>query len=417
MRKIYLLVIYISLILPILAHGDDVGFQVKQETLPVNEVANEALNIKTDKVQEVIVDDTIKTTGEVEEIPENHFDVNSPVQGKVISIAVSLGDQVRVGQTLATIQSTDVAGLLADVDQLEAELELAKSNFNRSKLLLEKGIIPEKDFQAAKAMLASQEAKLRASTSNLKILTQGSYGKDGTFSLKAQKGGTIVEKKVTLGQIINPNDLLFHGIDLSTVWASADIYERDIAKVKQGQKISATLDGIPDKVFTAQLSFIDSVLNKDSRTLAVKAVVNNSDGLLKPGQFLQLIIHNGTKRNSIIIPRTALVEMDKSDVEGKHKHLVYLKIDDKYVPREIEVQVHDSNTVEVISGLEPGEELVTQGAYQLQYGEGEDEHDHDHDKAGTGLNFKAYSTPLTVLAVVVALIAGYLIGRRKKHDK
>lgn len=413
MRKVCLLVIYISLILPILAHGDDVGFQIKKETLPVDKVANEALNIQTAIVEELVIDDAVRTTGEIEEIPENHFDVNSPVQGKVISISVSLGDQVRAGQTLAVIQSTDVAGLQADIDQLGAELELAKSNFNRSKLLLEKGIIPEKDFQAAKAMLASQEAKLKASTSNIKILTQGSYGKeDGTFYLKAQKSGTIVEKKITLGQIISPNDLLFHGIDLNTVWASADVYEKDIAKVKQGQKVTATLDGISDKVFTAQLSFIDSVLNKDSRTLAVKAVINNSDGLFKPGQFLQLTIHTGAKRNSVIIPRTALVEMDKSDVEGKHKHLVYLKIDNKYVPREIEVQTHDSNTVEVLSGLNPGEELVTQGAYQLQYGEGEEEHVHKEDT-----NFlQTYTVPLLIASIIISLLAGYLFGRRKKQD-
>ena len=417
MRKVCLLVIYISLILPILAHGDDVGFQIKKETLPVDKVANEALNIQTAIVEELVIDDAVRTTGEIEEIPENHFDVNSPVQGKVISISVSLGDQVRAGQTLAVIQSTDVAGLQADIDQLGAELELAKSNFNRSKLLLEKGIIPEKDFQAAKAMLASQEAKLKASTSNIKILTQGSYGKeDGTFYLKAQKSGTIVEKKITLGQIISPNDLLFHGIDLNTVWASADVYEKDIAKVKQGQKVTATLDGISDKVFTAQLSFIDSVLNKDSRTLAVKAVINNSDGLFKPGQFLQLTIHTGAKRNSVIIPRTALVEMDKSDVEGKHKHLVYLKIDNKYVPREIEVQSHDSNTVEVISGLKAGEELVTQGAYQLQYGEGEEE-EHHHEKTSSNINLQTYFMPLMILAVIVSLVAGYLFGKRKKkHD-
>ena len=393
------------------------GFQIKKETLPVTEVASQALGIKTDIVQELVIDDVIRTTGEIEEILENHFDVNSPVQGKVTSVQAVIGDKVEFGQTLAIIQSTDVAKLQAEIDQLEAEQELAKNNFNRSKLLFEKGIIPEKEYQGAKAMLSSQEAQLRAVTGNLKILTQGSYGReDGTFSLKAPKVGTIVEKKITVGQIINPNDLLFHGIDLSTVWASADIYEKDIAKIKHGQQITASLDGISAKTFTAKLSFVDSVLNKDSRTLAVKAIINNPDGLLKPGQFLQLILHTGVKRNSIIIPRTALVEMDKSDVEGKHKHLVYLKIKDKYVPREIEVQSHDSNTVEVISGLKPGEELVTQGAYQLQYGEGEEDEQH-HKESGSKIDLQAYFIPLMILAVIASLIAGYFLGRRKKHDK
>ncbi len=413
MRKICLLVIYLSLILPALAHGDDVGFQIKKETLTVNDVATQALDIKTDIVKELVINDTVRTTGEIEEVPENHFDVNSPVQGKVIAVYAVLGDKVGYGQALALIQSTDVARLQAEIDQVEAELELAKNNFNRSKLLFEKGIIPEKELQGAKAALVGQEAKLRASQSNIKILTQGSYGReDGTFTLKAPKAGTIIEKKITIGQIINPNDLLFHGVDLSTVWASADIYEKDLSKIKSGQQITAALDGMPDKTFTAKLSFVDSVINKDSRTLAVKAIINNPDGLLKPGQFLQLIIHTGTQRNSVIIPRTALVEMDKDDVEGQHKHLVYLKVDNKYVPREIEVQTHDSNTVEVLSGLNPGEELVTQGAYQLQYGEGEEEHVHKEDT-----NFlQTYTVPLLIASIIISLLAGYLFGRRKKQD-
>lgn len=416
MRKICLLVVYLSLILPTWAHGDDVGFQIKQETIPINAIASQALNIKTDIVQKLIVDDVVLTTGEIEEIPQNHFDVNSPVQGKVVSIFAELGDQVYFGQTLAIIQSTDIARLEAETDQLRAELELAKNNSTRTALLFEKGIIPEKEYQAAKVMLASQEAKLRAAENNLQIFTQGSYAGDGSFSLKAPKNGTIVEKKITLGQIINSNNLLFHGVNLFTVWASANVYEKDIAKIQLGQQITASLDGIANKTFTAKLSVLDPVLNSDTRTLAVKALVHNPDGLLKPGQFLQLAIHTGGKRESIVIPRTALVEMDKSDVEGPHKHLVYLKIKDQYVPREIEVQNHDSNTVEVISGLVAGEELVTVGAYQLQYGEGEEKDNDEHGYESLSSNQNLLIL-LMVFLVMVSLAVGYLLGgRKKKYD-
>lgn len=421
MRKIYLLVIYMSCILSAFADcDDDVGFQIKKETLPASEIANTALDIKTDTVKELVIDDVIKTSGEIQEIPENHFNINSPVQGQVIAVYANLGDRIQIGQTLVKIQSADIARLTAEIDQLQAEVELAKNNYSRSKLLLEKGIIPEKDYQTTKAVLTSQEAKLRAAENNLKILTQGSYGHgDGSFLIKAQKNGTIVEKNITVGQIINSNDLLFHAIDLSTVWASANIYEKDMDKVRSGQKVTISLDASPDKTFIAQIGYIDSVLNPTNRTLQVKAIVNNPNTGLKPGQFLQLSIHTGIKRNSIIIPRTALAEMDKGDIQGTHKHLVYLKVKNKYVPKEIEVQSHDSNTVEVISGLQANEILVTQGAYQLQYGEGEHEEDTGGFEKNSKLNeiIQSHFIPITVAIIITSLVIGYLLGRRKKkHD-
>lgn len=373
MRYVLLLLAFISTISISFAECGcgEAGFSAKNEKIAASKIAIRGFKIQTKEIKETSLDEAVRTTGQVEEIPDNHFDVNSPVQGKVVSILAMLGDTVRLGQPLATIQSTDIARLQSEINQSKAELELAKSTYEREKILFEKSISPKKDFEAAKAYLTSQEAKLNAGESNLKSLTQSSASSQGAFTITAPKSGTIVERNITIGQIVNPNQLLFHGIDLSTVWVSADIYERDSGKVNLGQSVTITLDGIPDKVFQGKLTYIGSVLNKDSRTLPVKATLINNDEVLKPGAFLQLAISTGKKQNSLVIPRTALVEADKDEVEGKHKHIVYLKIKDKFVPRKIEVAPHDSNNVVVLSGLSAGELLVTNGAYQLQFGEGE----------------------------------------------
>lgn len=376
---IFLFAVFNIISLPVFSECGcgEAGFKAKNEKIVADKITIRGLKIETQKVEEATIDDVIRTTGQVEEIPTNHFDINSSVQGRVTSVLVTLGDKVKVGQAVAIAQSTDIAKLQAEIKQLKAEVKLAESSFEREKALFEKNISPRKDYEAAEAILEGQTAKLDAAESNLSILAQQSEASGGKFTIKALKSGTIVEKNITVGQVVVPDELLFHGIDLSSVWVSADIYEKDLIKVMLGQNVSVTLDAIPDKTFQGKLTYIGSVLNKDTRTLPVKATLSNSEELLKPGSFLQFSISTGSKQKSIVIPKTALVESDKDDVEGKHKHIIYLKEKDKFVPRNIEVALHDSSNVQVLSGLKPGEVIVTNGAYQLQFGEGEHEHNHD----------------------------------------
>lgn len=361
-------------------YAEDIGYTSKVvfRKVMIDGSAIKALGIETKRVSEQTVRDVIKTSGQIEEIPKNHFDINSPVQGVVTSILVDLGDVVKVGQPLAVIKSTEIARLQAEVGQLKAETELAKSYYEREKSLFEQGISPKKDFEASKTVLASTEAKLNAAESNLKILAGFSVNAEqGEFTVKAQKTGTVTERNIAVGQVVNPNQILFRGVELSNVWASADIYEKDLNKVSLGQHVSVTLDAIPDKIFEGKLTYIGSLVNKETRTLPVKATLPNPIGPqglvpLQPGTFIQLLIYTGETKKSILIPKTALVETDKEGTEGKHEHIVYVKKEDFFIPRKVLVDSHDSNSAIVLSGLIGGEIIVTQGAYQLQYAHGKE---------------------------------------------
>lgn len=410
MNKFLFLCLLLLFALPSFSHGEDVSFESnesKNQKVTLDKIAVRTIGIETQKVEEKTIDDVVKTTGQIEEIPNNHFDINCPVVGKVSSILVDLGDKITEGQSLAIIQSTDIAKLQSEIKQFEAEYELGKINFERENKLFEQGISAKKELDAAKAYLSSIEAKLNAAKSNLRILTdQATDLEQGTFTIKSKKPGTIVERNITLGQIVNSNQILFRAIDLSNVLASADIYEKDHNKIKMGQTTYVTLDGIPNKVFEGKITYVGSVINKETRTLPVKVFLHNNQGLLKPGAFIQLLIHTGEKKKSIIIPHTALVEIDKEGTEGKHKHLVYVKRGNAFSPRNIEVEMHDSNNVEVISGLIAGEIIVTQGAYQLQYDKSED--DHEHIKQS-----KNIPSWLIVALVILALVLGFLYGKKK----
>jgi cobalt-zinc-cadmium efflux system membrane fusion protein len=101
--------------------------------------------------------------------------------------------------------------------------------------------------------------------------------------------------------------------------------KKDRTKINQNQKVSVFVDGIPDKIFTGNITYIGSVIKSETRTLPVKVLLDNKESILSPGAFIQLNVSTGKKKNSIVIPRTALVEIDKEGTEGKHRHIVYLK--------------------------------------------------------------------------------------------
>lgn len=413
------LAILLFCFLPTYGHGDDESFETKNEELEINSSGIKALNIETAAVNEVEIDEKVILTGQIEELPNSHFDVNSSVQGKVVSILVDLGSIVYSGQPLAVIQSTDITKLQAEVDQTEAELELAKNNFDRESILYEKGVSAKKELDAAKALLLSNEAKVRATKASLNILTgNGGDVEQGTFTIRAPKSGTIIERNITIGQIINENQRVFHGFDLNTVWASGDAYEKDIGKIHKNQKVSVILDGLPNQIFSGNISYVGSIINPETRTLPVKATLTNRNNLLNPGAFLQFIIHTGQKKKSLIIPRTALLETDKEGTEGKHDHLVYIKIKNKFIPRKIHVESHDSDYVEVLSGLNSGDVVVTRGAYQLQYGESKDSHkeDHGHEEPKPEKQNHVLPPWSIVGAGIFGLLIGILIGKRKKSN-
>lgn len=373
--------------------------------------------IKTEKIKEELVSEKVKASGKIEEIPKNSFLVNSPVVGKIVEVHVDLGTKVKAGQALASIQSTQVSELAGEVSKLEAELELAQNTFEREKSLFEKGISAKKELDLAKSNLSSTESRLSALKSNLNLLSEGGVQtKAGLFEIKAKKSGIIAERNLTIGQVVQPGDLLFKIIDPQTVWVNIDIYEKDASKVKMGQKVIIIPDGLNEIFLEGKINYISSVINNETRTLPVKAEIKNptdkaGDYLLQVGAFVQAVIHTNYKKSSIVIPRSAIVDVQKDDKEVKHKHIVYVRreMEDEgqsfvFAPRKIVVESHDSNLVEVLSGLTSGDEIVTEGGYQLQFAKGSTR---TNECKTNGLNYLVF-----IVVVILALLTIFIVRKK-----
>jgi cobalt-zinc-cadmium efflux system membrane fusion protein len=289
--------------------------------------------------------------------------VAARIEGRFTSVPAKLGDKVRTGQTLATLDSVAVGEAHAAWNQADAELGIAEADFKRAESLNAEEIIPRKDYLRAKADRDKAAASLRAAADRLRLLG-GSPNASGTavsaFAVTAPFSGTIIEKKATLGELASPSEPLFRIANLSRVWIQADLPESALAKVRIGANAKVTVPAYPNEVFAGRVGHIGASLDKETRTVAARVEVANADGRLKPEMFATATIEvAGDKREAISLPDAAIVLMD-----GKPTVFVYAQ--GAYEAREVEPGERISGRTVLKSGLMAGDQVVTSGTYALK---------------------------------------------------
>ena len=174
----------------------------------------------------------------------------------------------------------------------------------------------------------------------------------------AQFGGTVLEKQLLPGAYIMPGDRLFSLSDLSTVWLYADVYEKDLANITMGQPVVATSQAYPGESFNGQVTFINPVLDDATRTVKVRVEMANLSGKLKPNMFVNANIQIPLGE-SLVVPESSILDT------GSHK-LVYVAQDENtFVKREIVTGQQADGYVQVLSGLNPGETVVTAATFLI----------------------------------------------------
>ena len=182
---------------------------------------------------------------------------------------------------------------------------------------------------------------------------------DPMDTVDAPGDGIIVERLVNVGELIDPTKPLFTIGNFQTVWLKADVFEKDISKVKIGQPIELKVDSFPDRLFKGRLDYVANQVDADTRTLAVRAEVVNQDGLLKPKMFARMKIIVG-RQKVLAIPTAAIQDTRTSKV-------VYIPVgDNRFEERKVKLGSQSADFVEILEGLHPGEKVVTQGSFDLR---------------------------------------------------
>lgn len=311
---------------------------------------------------EAVATSSLSVTGTITYDAGRVSHVGPKTEGRIVGLATRLGARVRAGQGLAVLESAEVGALRAELQETAALVEIARENHERERRLEAQGISSRKELLNAQAELRRAEAALASARARLRILGAG-QGQGGRFAVTAPFDGTIVEMHASLGEVAGSSDHLFTIADLSRLWIELDVFERDLAQVREGQTVAVTAAAYPDRVFPGRIVYVGDILNPETRTVRARVELPNEGGALKPGMFARARIEiGGAGTEQPAIPRAAVQEL-----EGRRVVWVPGAVPGEFIARAVEVgPAVDSARVVILSGVAAGERVVVAGAFTLK---------------------------------------------------
>ncbi|WP_207434345.1 efflux RND transporter periplasmic adaptor subunit [Sabulibacter ruber] len=308
--------------------------------------------IKLDTARLQTVTNQLQLVGKIALDEKKVFQIFPLVGGHVQSVKVELGDYVQKGQTLAIIQSSEIAEFEQQRIAAQSALQVAQKNLEVAQDMLQAGLISEKDLLAARREKSIAQAEVQRMK---QIFSIYSTSKGSEYVVKAPSAGFVVEKNINADmQIRSDNDTnLFTISSMNEIWVMANVFESDIAKVKVGYDAQVTTLSYPDKIFRGKIDKIFNVLDPETRTMKVRVRLDNPDFSLKPEMFANITIEYPEDRQLMAIPAHALV-FDQS----KNYVMVYRKRCD-VEQREVNIYQTVGQTAYLQSGLKPGEQVVS----------------------------------------------------------
>lgn len=322
----------------------------------------ERAGIKVEALTAQALTDTVTVTATIRPNQDRIVRVAPRVEGRIVRVTANLGDAVRPGQVLAVLDSVALGEAQSTLLQAQSAHRVAQADLKRAEALNADEIISQRDYLRAKAEHEKATAELRSAEDRVHLLggSAATGHADSTFQLTAPLAGTVVEKKATVGELHSPNDFLFTITDLSRLWIEANLTEDLLARIRVGAAATVTVSAYPGEQFKGRVTYVASLLDKDSRTIPARIEVDNKDGRLKPEMFATATIATGgEKRDALSVPDAAIVLLQGQPT-------VFVSEHGGFEARAIETGEKLSGRTVVKSGLASGEQLVTAGAYALK---------------------------------------------------
>jgi cobalt-zinc-cadmium efflux system membrane fusion protein len=314
----------------------------------------EKFTCRTDTAKLAPLETDILFNGTVSFDENNVIRVFPVVSGTVENVEVSLGTLVKKGQVLAKIKSADVSTIQNDYRVAQANFELAKKNLKVAEELYKSSFASETDLITAKKEYEKAENNLLKAKEITNLY--GANTDQPFYVVHSPIDGFIVEKNINENIQLRPDNStpMFTISDLKKVWVWVNVYEADIAQVKEGQNVVITTMVYPGKEFKGKITNVGNVLDKESRVLKVRVELNNKDGLLKPDMFATIKLHIGQ-------PRMMLAVNPKSLVFDNDEYYVIVENKGQYEVRQVKLALNTSQYAYLASGVKVGEIVVTEG--------------------------------------------------------
>jgi cobalt-zinc-cadmium efflux system membrane fusion protein len=293
------------------------------------------------------------------------------VPGVVESVAVNLGQTVKKGQLLAVIASQQISDQRSEQAAAQRRLALARTTYEREKKLWQDKISAEQDFLQARQAL--QEAEIAASNARQKIsVLSGSVVATGgnRYELRAPFDGVVVEKHLTPGEVVDETTAAFTLSDLSRVWVTFGVSPKDLNKVQIGKAVTVSAPELNAEV-VGSVAYVGSLLGEQTRTATVRVTLENPQGSWRPGLFVTALVATDSREAKVAVPESAIQTVED-------KPTVFVRTDDGFEARAVELGSRAAGHVEITQGLEPGAQVASAGSFVLKSELGKASAEHSH---------------------------------------
>ncbi|OJV25536.1 MAG: efflux transporter periplasmic adaptor subunit [Bacteroidetes bacterium 37-13] len=298
------------------------------------------------------VKNEVRLFGKIEADNNKTAQVFSAVDGLVTSINIGLGDYVKEGEVLATIQSSEVARY--EQERLDAinEVAIAEKNLQVQNDLSAGKLNSEKDLKVAESELAKAKANLARLNEIYKIYH---FKKGSVFPVIAPISGFITTKQININELLrlNEENPLFSIANISEVWAVAYVNESNIAYIKEGYDVNVNTLAFPDSPYKGKIEKIYNVIDANTKSMKFRVRIPNSDFKLKPDMNCTVSVNYTENKNMLAVPSAAVI-FDKS----KYWVMVF-KDRNNIETRQVEIYRQLGNTSYILSGLSEGETIIS----------------------------------------------------------
>jgi len=355
----------------------------------LTEAQEKNAKISTERISEMELEMQITIPAQFK--AQNHAldRVYSPIDGKITKVFVEPGSILKTGDPIVEIKSDEISQIqleflekILEIDgqigEMNAQYELSKQNFNRENILYKEKISSRAEYEIANAQMKKDAANLNALRTKRSALVQiyqqrlAVYGgADGTINtvlktrqiypyitLKTNKNGILLERKVNPGEIIEKNKEMFNLADLSTIWLVGYAFEKDSSSLEVGEKVIGTLEEANGKTVSGVLSYVSPILDNTTKTLEVRADIPNRDLAIKPNMYAEMFVNTG-------LVKVLALSNDAIEKYGDY-YFVYVKVKpNTYEERKVTIGKKNDKYSEIISGISKEEEVVVKGSFSL----------------------------------------------------
>lgn len=348
------------------AHGHDE--HEEEQVIRMTETEMKQFGVEVTMAGSGKLDSEISLPGEVAINADRLAHIVPRIPGVVKEVRKRSGDRVKKGEIMAVIESREMADAKAEYLAAIEKVKLAQARFDREQRLWNKKISAEQEYLDAKQALAEQRIALRTSEQKLYALgLSAQYVKElprhSEFSLTryeiiAPFDSTVIEKHITLGELLKDGSEPFVIADLDTVWVNLNVYQKDINRIRSGQRVLISLSS-ENGGTEGRIDYVEPIVKEDTRTALARVIVENTDGKWRPGMFVTARVLTDSTSAAIVVPPAAVQNIGRQTV-------LFVKTGEGFEPRHVTTGRTTQEGIEINSGLSAGEQYASKGTLTLK---------------------------------------------------